>query len=651
MAQSKHFTIKDFLLLSILRHAGCETSIRSFQELENDPKALKVYQSKKTIRRRVYRYWCRDPEGKTITEDNGCFGKMTPNEIQLWDATLWDFYFTNRTSSIPNLRTISTGSKLLKWMIKQGETDHAIDEMASAANEEDPREIPPFPISEVIEAQEMNIRLFSMSLIPRHVKGVFCPESDPAPWLLLPFSYEAAPLEHTTPRQVKGVFCPESYPAPWPLLPFSYEATPLEHYIPLYQLPSKIVVHDPWDLLSVTERADEESECANEDSNKEYDWASSEDRTYLYKPRVSEKGEERNEEESKAEKEEKVRRRLKALEDLHIDDPDILSDNLDAMLLVPSSVKPGPSEPPILALYEAAPDPKPAEIAHLYLSSLLALDGADGSMKDEKWKAKSGVWQKHQVSRPAEVVTSDQLDPLASFVFCSGSLKTKYKYVGPCRPIRTNVKWQNGENYCAHTSKRLHIDEGTRAHPLTVKVSVVAKLSKEGDDHLAHESDIYEEFPRHFFEHWNGYNVVVPLLNPTPVGAVVPQYYGYYEPQEDASRDQYLSPIMLLEKCGRQVVVDDLNMDDRTECASLFFRLHHEGYLHESVHPRNVLCQEGPLDRPMYQRGTGDFTEDGRKHTFRLIDFGRMQEYNSPNQRSHEEMAVGLMTKHTVYDV
>ncbi|KAM6497386.1 hypothetical protein JOM56_007859 [Amanita muscaria] len=576
---------------------------------------------------------------------------MTPNKIQLWGATLWDFYFTNRTSSIPNLRTISTGSKLLKWMTKQGETDHAIDEMASAANEEDPREIPPFPISEVIEAQEMNIRL-----------GIYG----------IPKSID----KDQRSDEVRPANC-------------CFQSTPLELYIPLYQLPSKIVVHDPWDLLSVSKRA-------YRYSNKEYDWASSEDRTYLYHQFLSEKGEERNKEEPKAEKEEKTRRRLKTLEDLHIDDPDILSDNLDAILLVPSSSKPGPSEPPILALYEAAPDPKPAELAHLYLSpaeiigegnhslianaeweiprslivpdilcyeciledvhqTLLAVDGADGSTKDGKWKAKSGVWQKYQVGRPAEVVTrvtSDQLgEPLASYVLCSGNLETKYKYVGPCRPIKTNVKWQNGENYCAHVSKRLHVDEGTRAHPLTAKVSVVAKLSKEDDNHLAHESDIYEEFPRHFFEHWNGYNVVTPLHDPTPVGAVVPQYYGYYEPasQKDASRNQYLSPIMLLEKCGRQMVVDDLNMDDRTECASLFFRLHHEGYVHESVYPRNVLCQEGPLDRPMYQRGTGGFTEDGRKHTFRLIDFGRTQESKRASEAGKEVVAVGNMTRHSTW--
>ncbi|KAM6497388.1 hypothetical protein JOM56_007861 [Amanita muscaria] len=438
--------------------------------------------------------------------------------------------------------TVSTESKLLKWMTNQGET-HAVDEMTSAANEEDPREILPFPISEVIEALEMNIRL-GIYGISKPIDG------------------------NQTSDEAKGVFCPESYPAPWPLLPFSYEAAPLEHYIPLYQLPSTLVVHDPWDLLSVSKRA-------YGYSNKEYDWASSGDRTYLYHQDVSKKGEKRNEEEHKTKHEEKTRRRLKTLEDLHIDDPDILSDNLDAMLLVPSSVKPGPSEPPILVLYEAAPDPKPTEIAHLYLSpaelivmgeghhslvanaewkiprslvvpdilcyeciledvhqTLLASDGADGSMKDETWKAKSGVWQEHQVGRPAEVIQFKkiQLDsenptpiqPTASYVLRSGNLETKYKYVGPFRPIKTNVKRQNGENYCSHISQRLHVDEGTRAHPLSAKVSVAAKLSMQGDYHLSNESNMYQTFPRHFFEHWNGYNVLAPYETPTPVGAVVP---------------------------------------------------------------------------------------------------------------------------------
>jgi len=72
----------------------------------------------------------------------------------------------------------------------------------------------------------------------------------------------------------------------------------------------------------------------------------------------------------------------------------------------------------------------------------------------------------------------------------------------------------------------------------------------------------YQKFPKHLFEHWNGYNVVPPLDNPTPVGAVVPQFYGMYVPEWNEKRG-YLSPIMLLEYCGIPVEPDHLIVDDR----------------------------------------------------------------------------------------
>ena len=88
----------------------------------------------------------------------------------------------------------------------------------------------------------------------------------------------------------------------------------------------------------------------------------------------------------------------------------------------------------------------------------------------------------------------------------------------------------------------------------------------------------------------------------------------------------------------------------RHECAGLFYKLHHSGYLHESVYPRNILFQNGPIDRPIYQRGTGQFTEDGRKYMFRLIDFGRSRKYDSPNERSVAESVVGKLLKFSWYD-
>lgn len=110
-------------------------------------------------------------------------------------------------------------------------------------------------------------------------------------------------------------------------------------------------------------------------------------------------------------------------------------------------------------------------------------------------------------------------------------------------------------------------------HPFTATVKVTAKISKELDSHLENEADNYQRFPNHFFEHWSGYNLISPLHDPVPVGAVVPQFYGYYKPDLESKTDleskrppesdDYLSPILLLEDCGKQVDVNELSTDDR----------------------------------------------------------------------------------------
>lgn len=117
-------------------------------------------------------------------------------------------------------------------------------------------------------------------------------------------------------------------------------------------------------------------------------------------------------------------------------------------------------------------------------------------------------------------------------------------------------------------------------HPLTATVRVTAKISKKHDNHLEKEARNYQNFPSHFFEHWNGYNLVNPIHDPVPVGAVVPQFYGYYKPDPDqkfvrpsdyrtnyddydSDSDDYLSPILLLENCGQQIDVDKLNHDEK----------------------------------------------------------------------------------------
>ncbi|KAL4061978.1 hypothetical protein J3A83DRAFT_2769360 [Scleroderma citrinum] len=89
---------------------------------------------------------------------------------------------------------------------------------------------------------------------------------------------------------------------------------------------------------------------------------------------------------------------------------------------------------------------------------------------------------------------------------------------------------------------------------------IAAKLSIQHDEHLVTEAQNYQNFPDHFFQHRNGYNIVRPLLNPVPMHTLVPQFYGYYVPDDvapiaiapggKAERPAYLSPILFLEDCG-----------------------------------------------------------------------------------------------------
>jgi hypothetical protein len=210
-------------------------------------------------------------------------------------------------------------------------------------------------------------------------------------------------------------------------------------------------------------------------------------------------------------------------------------------------------------------------------------------------------------------------------------------YEGPLVEVCPKVQWQNPERkpHCSHIQASKQFENV----PPTATVRVVAKLSIQYDAHLARETKTYQSFPSHLFEHWNGYNVIPPLQDPVPVGAVVPQFYGYYIPDENTKHDtlSYLSPILLLEDCGIPIDADELNKDDRQECASLLYRLHNAGWTHGSLAERNLLMQPGPLsDRPL-SRGL-----DGTS-SFRLIDFGRSVKCDSSSCRAGEERAADRM--------
>ncbi|KAK0474649.1 hypothetical protein EDD18DRAFT_1049650, partial [Armillaria luteobubalina] len=96
------------------------------------------------------------------------------------------------------------------------------------------------------------------------------------------------------------------------------------------------------------------------------------------------------------------------------------------------------------------------------------------------------------------------------------------------------------------------------------------------DSHLECEAVNYQWFPEHFFQHWSRYNIIPPIQNPTPVLAVIPQFYSYYVLEDSETKDgEYLSPLLLLEDCGVPVNVDKLDIDDQHKCASLCYDFSH----------------------------------------------------------------------------
>lgn len=68
----------------------------------------------------------------------------------------------------------------------------------------------------------------------------------------------------------------------------------------------------------------------------------------------------------------------------------------------------------------------------------------------------------------------------------------------------------------------------------------------------------------------------------------------------------------------------------RNECASLFYRFHSAGWLHQSVYERNVLVKKGSLFEWPIQRSSQD-------RRFRLIDFGRSSKIEIPEAWKKEK--------------
>jgi hypothetical protein len=120
--------------------------------------ALDALSSDPYHKREIFRSWPRSPTGQNILPQNTIQGKETSNGIQLWGATMFDFYRVRRFPDLAGVSTISTGSKLMRWMKANGELDAAKDEIEWAEREDDPKVIEPYPVRLLVEKQEEDIK-------------------------------------------------------------------------------------------------------------------------------------------------------------------------------------------------------------------------------------------------------------------------------------------------------------------------------------------------------------------------------------------------------------------------------------------------------------------------------------------------------------
>ncbi|KAJ7273171.1 hypothetical protein C8J57DRAFT_267752 [Mycena rebaudengoi] len=586
----------------------------------------------------IFRRWPRDPNGPWITTKKLPQGKETPNGLP-WGATLYDFFSHGQAFGIVSF---STGGCLARKMREIGELDAAAAEIAWADEEPDPEQLVlPDDIEQDVKAME---DLVASGLCGRSVRTARAQEK---------VGVVVELPQHTDQHCDIYSIQPVNYPPSWPLIPFSCLKPPipkLETLIPLTLLPKKLIVHDPWNLLSMPDEFE---------GNENTEWKQMLDITHTYKLNpLTEAGLQKDEHQQ-----------------------DVFRHSInDSDFLILTDGSKDSSSTLLRTKIPAYPHKSITPAAHLYLSPAHKADNSHHSaVYNAEWELPRSLLVRDIFCRECVVdeldsmhasaeladlirdtlaelgddtesathVTLDSLEAVPEAVIDVaelaslnlrgdtekaqtvspklGNVEMTRKYRGPIIDYYTKVPWQtpgHGPN-CKHISGRpsfhplLGMIPADDARPPTATVRVCAKFSIQHDEHLAREAKVYQAFPSHLSEHWSGYNLVPPSRNPVPVGAVVPQFYGYYTPEnEDAER--YLSPIMLLENCGRPLDLKQmiLTNDHKSECSSLLYRLNHAGWLHESVATRNLVVQLGPLTVPQ-----GWMRCDGI--SFRVIDFGR----------------------------
>ncbi|KAI0343570.1 hypothetical protein BDW22DRAFT_1356027 [Trametopsis cervina] len=174
---------------------------------------------------------------------------------------------------------------------------------------------------------------------------------------------------------------------------------------------------------------------------------------------------------------------------------------------------------------------------------------------------------------------------------------------------------------------------------VAAKVAFGYGFSKRDKEMLENEARVYDGAPKHLSEEYCGFNCIPPIVHPVPVGAVMPKFFGFYEPWEQAGRKEWTSPILLLEECGEPIEPQRLTLDQKIECQSFMHRLHAERILQGSFYERNILAQPGPLYLPPSQRSRAT-------PSFRIIDFGRGKTFEDVEHDVKKRMEFDMEVRH-----
>ena len=143
-------------------------------------------------------------------------------------------------------------------------------------------------------------------------------------------------------------------------------------------------------------------------------------------------------------------------------------------------------------------------------------------------------------ARNKEAPRIAELHLSASQLYGRGSHSSVYRAIlKPPPPLTANARSKDGT--VTVIAKTAFSDRNDRSY-LRNEARILSKLSREKNAHLQ--------------QGWCGYNAINGLHSPVPLGPVVPKFYGFYDPED--SKQGKLSPIILMEDCGRPVDPDVL---------------------------------------------------------------------------------------------